>query len=231
MKFAKAFIGLMNNTRFNGVPAFFLQLSTCNLRCVFKNNLCDHVKDNNTVTIKEVKKLIADNPQIKHIYIYGGEPLLFKKELEKLLDEIWDSNFKLIINTNGSLPMLNPLSYKYRVTLYIINDRKPFLPSPGQTVDNIIFGTDEVEHMKQMSENIENIARTIVYGNDFLLYFHYMPEKQIKDVLDRIHEYILTEFKEQPNLFANLHINNHVVISKNRKDANSLSKKNGWIVN
>lgn len=98
-----------------GEPCVFLRLHVCNLRCVW----CDAYytwnpkskefwTESKQWTIPETAERIrnewgADNPKIqRRVIVTGGEPLLQKDQLDKLMDEL-GPDWVVEIETNGTI--------------------------------------------------------------------------------------------------------------------------------
>lgn len=71
----------------SGQPAVFMRLVGCNLRCVFKNgSICDTpysshnpeapIIDTVDEALERVTQIFKDNPNVSHLIITGGEPML-----------------------------------------------------------------------------------------------------------------------------------------------------------
>jgi 7-carboxy-7-deazaguanine synthase len=133
------FTSIQGEGKFAGVPSIFIRVSGCNLRCVFRGSICDtpyssFTPEKSSFTIDDVKKEIETHPKVNHIVITGGEPLLYKKELEAMLTNIWEDRFVVTIETNGSLPMLNPTG-KFKIALYSVSPKlHTSIPAVGQIV-------------------------------------------------------------------------------------------------
>lgn len=85
-----------------GQPCIFIRLTYCNLRCSY----CDteHAFYNGKeMMIKDIIKKIKQWP-CKLIEVTGGEPLL-QKECITLLNELIKLNYKVMLETSGSLPL------------------------------------------------------------------------------------------------------------------------------
>lgn len=112
------FHSIQGEGKYMGVPSFFVRVSGCNLRCVFRNSICDTpyssfnpekslYPDKNTA-VTEFKKLLNEHPNTKHIVITGGEPMLYQ---EGMFDFLYDStvnykgedNYKVTVETNGTI--------------------------------------------------------------------------------------------------------------------------------
>ena len=121
-----------------GVPSIFVRVSGCNLRCCFRNpdggvTTCDtpytshspekpksmSVKD----AVGKVKELLGYYPEVRHIVLTGGEPLLYQDGIVALLDELDKEreDLKITIETNGTItPNLNLLG---RINLWSVSPK------------------------------------------------------------------------------------------------------------
>lgn len=99
----------------SGLPAAFLRLAFCNLRCSW----CDtkyswdwqHYDQKSEVVIlssKEIVELVRELG-IKHLVVTGGEPLIQQKELSSLLACLKREGYYIEIETNGTIPPTNNL--------------------------------------------------------------------------------------------------------------------------
>lgn len=174
LKFIDMYVGMQENNRVWNVPSIFLEVPGCNLCCLRPDGkTCSKV---NTIgkffTTDDALAFINDHKEINHIVIKGGEPLMYKKELEQFLDAAWRDDMFITIRTNGTLPMLNPLAYNYRIGLYIVDLTNKNIPEAGTKVkinnNEIILGTTDIERMKQ--DNTKWLRELCMYSNDYLLY-------------------------------------------------------------
>jgi 7-carboxy-7-deazaguanine synthase len=99
-----------------GVPSVFVRVTGCNLRCIFKNSICDTPyssfnPEKPKFTVEDVAKEFIDHPNVYHLVITGGEPTLydldgFMEELDSLLDKEvgFDRAYNIYttIETNGT---------------------------------------------------------------------------------------------------------------------------------
>lgn len=197
LRFSKLSVGFQKNSRFYNTPSIFLQVHGCNLKCfedkTDTTTYCKFIDEKeNTIPISEAKKFINAHKNIKHIVICGGEPLLYKTELEKFLNDIWRNDMVITIHTNGTLPMLNPLSHKYRIELYIVN-----LCEKRLDCELVKYGN-----------NLRNIC---LYSKDYLLHFNFEPKEIVKKSNEIVEEICKTDEEFLVNFFNNHPVKNHVV--------------------
>jgi len=89
------------------VPSLVLNVTeNCNMQCrycpPYGENLCKGKVQIDITTAKTLIKLAKQN-HFKTVRLTGGEPLLFPKQLQILLDECGNSFERLVLNTNGAL--------------------------------------------------------------------------------------------------------------------------------
>ena len=94
------------NLYYQGRVATFVRLAGCNLQCAY----CDTKYAQSSsfgrgMTAQEVFEEIKNFSPNK-VTITGGEPLMQRVELVKLLNLLYQSNYFVSIETNGSLPLL-----------------------------------------------------------------------------------------------------------------------------
>lgn len=99
MKINEIFYSIQGEGRWTGLPNIFIRTTGCNLRCSY----CDTkyaYEDGEKLTTNQIIDKIK-NYKCKKICLTGGEPLL-QKELSKLLDILFDRNYQICLETNGS---------------------------------------------------------------------------------------------------------------------------------
>lgn len=231
-------LGFQNNHKFYGTPSIFLSVSNCKLECIKDNKICEFAKSiNNKYTIDDAKEFILKNNHVKHIVIDGGEPLIYKKQLEKFLTDIHDDNKFITIYTKGGLPILNPLNPKFRVYLYIIDLKDKDLPKPGDKIikddKEFVYGTNDIERMKKI--NINTIRDICTFCNEYLILFESNP----KDILEKA-ESIISEIFNTTDEFTIGFLkkydprNNLVFSSRNKEEQEEIKEiclKNGILFN
>lgn len=111
------FTSVQGEGKFAGMPSFFMRVSGCNLRCVFKGSRCDTPYssfDPEKSTYKNMKELVeaflkmaVEHPNVYHLVITGGEPMLYKEQLKEFFSQVWnrlnDRDLFITIETNGTI--------------------------------------------------------------------------------------------------------------------------------
>jgi 7-carboxy-7-deazaguanine synthase len=100
MEINEIFYSLQGEGKWTGLPNIFIRTSGCNLRCSF----CDTTyayNDGKEMSINKILSQISKYP-CKYICITGGEPLLQNETLE-LIDVLLKRNYKICLETNGSI--------------------------------------------------------------------------------------------------------------------------------
>jgi len=100
MKINEIFYSLQGEGKWTGLPNIFVRTTGCNLRCSF----CDTkyaYKDGKEMSINEIVKQI-NKYKCKYICITGGEPLL-QNETVDIIDALLKRNYKICLETNGSI--------------------------------------------------------------------------------------------------------------------------------
>lgn len=105
MKICEMFFSIQGEGLYIGLPMFFIRTSGCNLNCSW----CDtpYAKiEGKEMSVEEVYKAAVNYGKkgIEWICITGGEPLL-QKDIYKLLYALIESNFMIVLETNGSIPL------------------------------------------------------------------------------------------------------------------------------
>lgn len=98
------FATLQGEGIYAGFPAVFIRLSGCNLACSF----CDtEFETFNKMAVADIVKNVVqlannDEKRVRNlVVITGGEP--FRQPIEKLCEELLFNDFKIQIETNGTL--------------------------------------------------------------------------------------------------------------------------------
>jgi 7-carboxy-7-deazaguanine synthase len=98
----ETFSSLLGESTLAGMPAFFIRLSGCNLRCTY----CDTTYAYEGGGTRSVASLVdaAWSSSQRLVLVTGGEPLV-QKSTRMLLEELLRAGLAVMIETNGSLPI------------------------------------------------------------------------------------------------------------------------------
>jgi 7-carboxy-7-deazaguanine synthase len=98
----ETFSSLLGESTLAGLPAFFIRLSGCNLRCVY----CDTAYAYEEGDARSLESLVdaARDSALRLVLVTGGEPLL-QPGARSLLEELTKAGLEVILETNGSLPV------------------------------------------------------------------------------------------------------------------------------
>ncbi len=97
------FYSIQGESTFAGLPCVFVRLSGCNLRCQWCDTTYSHEKGI-TMKLSEIMEKIRSF-HCSLVEITGGEPLL-QKNTRNLIAELIQSNFQVLLETNGSMPLV-----------------------------------------------------------------------------------------------------------------------------
>lgn len=243
------FTSIQGEGKYIGIPSHFVRVSGCNLRCVFKDSICDtsYTSFSPDKTPYRSDMEFYDEffeechkyPKVKHLVITGGEPLLYRDDLEKFLKYIKKEglNLTVTIETNGTQ---KPLSREL-VDLYSISPKlSTSVGTPG-----IYHGVEVTDSMIKRHDksriNIENLTSIITGSNDYQLKFVYSNRDcidEIKDIESQLIKY--SEKIDEVSRGIVLNINNHIMLMPEGINNNQLGVhreeivreciKNGWIM-
>ncbi len=98
------FESIQGESSYSGLPCLFIRLAGCNLRCSW----CDtkYAYDDGTQLENDEVACRINKSKLRIVEFTGGEPLLQKKELIKVISMI-DSEKTVMIETNGSISLEN----------------------------------------------------------------------------------------------------------------------------
>ncbi len=100
MKVNEIFYSIQGEGKLVGIPSIFLRLTGCNLRCSFCDTKYAYLQGEEMTIpaiLDKIKKFTCTN-----ICITGGEPLL-QKDTVKLIEALLQKNYKICLETNGSI--------------------------------------------------------------------------------------------------------------------------------
>lgn len=232
------FTSIQGEGKYSGVPSHFIRVSGCNLRCVFKDSVCDTPYssfDPEKSLWKDMDSLVAafktqqeKYPHVKHLVITGGEPLLYKKDLEEFLGLVYDDEMVVTIETNGTLPILNPLGKNYRIALYSVSPKL----STSVGVPGTVAGYKYTEEMRDRHEktrmNYKNLVDIVMSSSDYQFKFVYSGpecEAEIVRILKEMGEIVKKENDQSYNFYKRHHPGKHIMIMPEGIKSSQLDNK------
>ncbi len=102
LQICETFVSLLGETSFAGLPAFFIRLSGCNLRCRYCDTTYAYQDGRPWTVASLVAAARTAGPEL--VLVTGGEPLL-QPECPELLAALTSSGFRVLLETNGSRPI------------------------------------------------------------------------------------------------------------------------------
>jgi len=113
MKINEIFYSIQGEGKWTGLPNIFIRTTGCNLRCSFCDTKYAYIAGKE-MNIKEILKNVGKY-SCKYVCLTGGEPLL-QRETVELIDVLLKSNYKICLETNGSI-MLKKIAGKKSLTI------------------------------------------------------------------------------------------------------------------
>lgn len=187
------FVSLQGEGKYVGIPSLFIRVSGCNLRCCFKNSICDtayssfNPEKGKFTKDDVVKKLMESN--VTDIVITGGEPLMFREALDDLIEYIGmmtDLDYRITVETNGTFPPLNNLVELYSIspklsTSVPVAGKTYEYSIPGNNIMHRCFSEDEVKRLNETRHNPDAVA-ALTDMADFQLKFVYSNHESLRDI-------------------------------------------------
>ena len=102
LKVNEIFTSLQGESSYSGLPCMFIRLTGCNLRCAWCDTKYAYYEGRD-YELNEIAWLI-NGSDIGFIEFTGGEPLLQKEELIRIIDTV-DPEKTILLETNGSISL------------------------------------------------------------------------------------------------------------------------------
>lgn len=201
------FHSIQGEGKYTGYPSIFIRVTGCNLRCVFRGSICDTAYTSfkpetplyNTPeeTYQAFNEVIKKYPNTRHIVITGGEPMLYRdgiKKLVELIDSDQTKEYIYTIETNGTLPPIDPWTTKGTDIQHII-DLHSVSPKLSTSVDHTLTHLTEEQKNRhdRLRINIDNLA---AYATRFIepgigstqFKFVYSGEDSVTEIKDILYK-------------------------------------------
>ena len=248
VQISEIFCSIQGEGVFAGVPSVFLRTNGCNLRCCFAGgSICDtaytshHPGESEYTDTKEVteelKKIFKENPNVRHLVITGGEPMIQQRALIEILKDLEENPINLpiiTVETNGSISPLE--EFYYYVDFWSVSPKL----STSACFDGTDIPKESREHHNKTRINIKSLYDIIMSSRKIQMKFVYSDssnENEIKDLLKQIYDYGSNTtnsyvFQEcfNENLQVMLMPEGQILeqVQRSSKEAVEVCIKNGW---
>lgn len=231
------FTSIQGEGKYVGEPSIFVRVSGCNLRCIFKDSICDtpytSFKPEQAIwktmddLVSAFKEEQQKYPSVKHVVITGGEPLLYKKDLEEFLGRIWNNDMIITIETNGTKPILNPLSGKFRIDLYSVSPKlSTSVGTPGEyngvEVTQWMIDRHDCERI-----NYQNLVDIVTSTNYQFKFVYSGPEcvEEIKNIYKEMGKLVLDKDDQFYHFYMKHHPHKYTMLMPEGIHAKDLDTK------
>ena len=133
--------------------------SKCNLQCKYCHQRKVNYKFND-----DILKFLQNCNDLECITFSGGEPLLFKSEIQKIIDTVKDKNVQFKIVTNGTLFNNDTIDWINRNNIVIGMSFDGFKNLRGMTAD--FTALDEIKNFSGVSTVVTNKFNWDDFVND-----------------------------------------------------------------
>ena len=147
MKLTEIFYSLQGESTFAGLPCIFIRTAGCNLRCKYCDTTYSY-KEGYFLTVQQILQEVQNYNPIKLVEVTGGEPLL-QADVYELFDVLHDINYKILLETNGSL-LLN------KVPEFVTKIVDVKTPSSGFETSFLIENLDFIQNNDQVKFVVSN---------------------------------------------------------------------------
>ena len=139
------FYSVQGEGKYIGIPTLFFRFNKCNLNCDYCDTSFEKLVIEDVRTMAALVKNFFENYPIRHICFTGGEPLLFKEQINLILRIIYEklnyNIFDIKIETSGLIKF--PYIYPYRRRLiYTITPKFKYIDN--YTPDNFRINCNEI---------------------------------------------------------------------------------------
>lgn len=161
----EVFYSFQGESTLVGRPTIFIRTARCNLSCI----TCDtkySLKNGSRIKIKDLLRAIEPF-KTEFVCITGGEPLLQRTSVKRLIKQLLRINKKISIETNGAVP-IKGLDKKVKK---IVDVKTP----SSKQVNSFLL-----ENLKHLNKNDE-IKFLVSNRRDFDFYMDFIARHRIKN--------------------------------------------------
>ena len=122
--------------------------------------------------------------------------MLYKKDLEEFLGRIWNNDMIITIETNGTKPILNPLSGKFRIDLYSVSPKlSTSVGQAGRQIGDIRVTQEMIDRHDRERINYQNLVDIVTSTNYQFKFVYSGPEcvEEIKNIYKEMGKLVLNK--------------------------------------
>ncbi len=157
---SEIFYSIQGESTYSGLPFIFVRFARCNLRCKYCDAKYSYTVER-SLTVEQIMKFIKTFLPIKNILITGGEPLL-QAELYNLIDQLRRNDYKILLETNGSLPL-------EKISDYVIKIVDVKCPDSGVENSFLMKNLDFIDLRKDQIKFVISSDKDYIWARDFIL--------------------------------------------------------------
>jgi 7-carboxy-7-deazaguanine synthase len=113
LKLSEIFCSIQGESTYSGFPCIFIRLAGCNLRCSYCDTNYAYTPAKKMSELDILTEIRQFEP-LKLVEITGGEPLL-QEEVYSLLTQLHKQNYRILLETNGSLDLAEVPEYVTKI--------------------------------------------------------------------------------------------------------------------
>lgn len=167
------FVSIQGEGSLAGIRSIFIRTSGCNLKCKFKNSICDtpyssYNPEKGSFTLDQVFNFIENDPST-HIVLTGGEPCLYP-DFIRWVKDIFPTHH-LTVETNGTIFVGSEIARKI--------DLLSISPKMISSIDS--QDTHKENREKWINQSYESIAKYIESAKQIQLKYVIADEEDIKE--------------------------------------------------
>ena len=205
LKICEIYPAIQGESSYVGLPCLIVRLAGCNLDCSW----CDTSRARNGTNAEEisVEQVVGSCREsgLNMVLITGGEPLL-QEETKDLLERLIDAGFRVLLETNGSLPIEG---IPQEVT--IILDMK--CPGSGMQDEMLMENLDMLRPHDEVKFVIAD-RRDFDYALNIAKRYHLVERSKplFSPAFDRLNASQLAQWMLESRLFIRLNLQIHKYI-------------------
>jgi 7-carboxy-7-deazaguanine synthase len=151
LRICESFISIQGETRFAGLPFYFIRLSGCSLRCSYCDTRYAH-SETPPVSLEEILEPALDSG-LSRVCVTGGEPLEQPACVE-LIERLVHHEKQVLVETSGA----HSLSGWPRGAVYIVDIKTPSSGMADRTAPGIFEELTSQDEIKFVIGDAEDYA-------------------------------------------------------------------------